>query len=132
MWEFLVDRAAQFWTLAWGHALLVLLAVVIASVLAVAVAVLVTRVPRLEPIANAISSIGLTIPSFALVAELLYRSSLAGQDIVETRRFGGSCLRHATLRSVPPYASYFAGTGPVPVPTFCPHYRSCAQQAAAH
>jgi osmoprotectant transport system permease protein len=69
--SFLRDRSDQVWTLAWGHALLVFVAVVVASVIAVAVAVLVTRFPRLEPVANAISSIGLTIPSFALVGLLL-------------------------------------------------------------
>jgi osmoprotectant transport system permease protein len=71
VWDFLVDRRDQVWTLAWGHALLVLLAVLIATVIAVAVAVAVTRAPRFEPLANAISSIGLTIPSFALVGILL-------------------------------------------------------------
>ena len=44
---------------------------IVASVIGVLVAVYVTRVPRLEPLANAISSIGLTIPSFALVGLLL-------------------------------------------------------------
>lgn len=71
MWDFLVDRSDQVWTLAWGHALLVLVAVLIASVIGVLVAVGVTRAPRLEALANAISSIGLTIPSFALVGILL-------------------------------------------------------------
>ncbi len=71
MWDFLVDRSDQVWTLAWGHALVVALAVFVATIIAVAAAVLVTRVPRLEPVANAVSSIGLTIPSFALVGILL-------------------------------------------------------------
>jgi osmoprotectant transport system permease protein len=71
VWDFLVDRWAQVWTLAWGHALLVLVAVLLAALLAVVIAVGVTRAPRLEPVANAISSIGLTIPSFALVGLLL-------------------------------------------------------------
>lgn len=71
VWDFLVDRSDQLWTLAWGHALLVVMAVVIATAIAIAVAVAVTRVPRLEPLTNAISSIGLTIPSFALVGLLL-------------------------------------------------------------
>jgi osmoprotectant transport system permease protein len=69
--SFLRDRSDQVWTLAWGHALLVFVAVLVAAVIGVAVAVLVTRVPRLEPVANAVSSIGLTIPSFALVGLLL-------------------------------------------------------------
>jgi osmoprotectant transport system permease protein len=71
VWDFLADRTAQVWTLAWGHAFLVALAVLVASVIAVLVAIGVTRVPRLEPVANAISSIGLTIPSFALVGILI-------------------------------------------------------------
>jgi osmoprotectant transport system permease protein len=71
VWDFLNDRWDQVWTLAWGHALLVLVAVLIATAIAIAVAVLVTRAPRLEPFANAISSIGLTIPSFALVGILI-------------------------------------------------------------
>lgn len=71
MWQFFLDRQPQFWALAYGHALLVLLAVLIGTVIGVAVAVLVTRQPRLAPVANAISSIGLTLPSFALVGLLL-------------------------------------------------------------
>jgi osmoprotectant transport system permease protein len=71
VWDFLADRSAQVWTLAWTHAFLVVVAVLIATVIGIAVAVAVTRVPRLEPVANAISSIGLTIPSFALIGLLL-------------------------------------------------------------
>jgi len=71
VWDFLVDRNAQVWTLAWTHAFLVVLAVLIASVIGIALAVGVTRMPRLEPVANAVSSIGLTIPSFALIGLLL-------------------------------------------------------------
>jgi osmoprotectant transport system permease protein len=69
--SFLRDREDQVWTLAWGHALLVFVAVLVGAVIGVAVAVLVSRRPRLEPVANAISSIGLTIPSFALVGLVL-------------------------------------------------------------
>ncbi|MCW2829202.1 MAG: transporter permease [Marmoricola sp.] len=71
MWDFLVDRSDQVWTLAWGHAFLVALAVLLATVVGIAAAVVVTRVPRLEPVANAVSSIGLTIPAFALVGILI-------------------------------------------------------------
>jgi osmoprotectant transport system permease protein len=69
--SFLRDRSDQVWTLAWGHALLVFVAVLAGAVIGVLVAVLVNRRPRLEPVANAISSIGLTIPSFALVGLVL-------------------------------------------------------------
>jgi osmoprotectant transport system permease protein len=71
VWDFLADRWAQVLTLAWTHAFLVVVAVLIATVIGIVVAVAVTRVPRLEPVANAISSIGLTIPSFALIGLLL-------------------------------------------------------------
>lgn len=71
MWEFFLDRQQQFWALAYGHLVLVVMAVVLGTVIGVAVAVWVTRVPRLGPVANAISSIGLTLPSFALVGLLL-------------------------------------------------------------
>jgi osmoprotectant transport system permease protein len=71
VWDFLVDRSDQVWTLSWTHAFLVALAVLIASLIGVLIAVGVTRAPRLEPVANAISSIGLTIPSFAMIGLLL-------------------------------------------------------------
>lgn len=71
MWNFLVDRRAQFLINAWNHAYLVILAVLFATVIGVALAVLVTRLPRLEPVTNAVSAIGLTIPSLALIGLLL-------------------------------------------------------------
>lgn len=71
MWDFLSDRSSELWVLTWTHAFLVALAVLIGAAIGIAVAVVVTRVPRLEPFVNAISSIGLTIPSFALIGLLL-------------------------------------------------------------
>ncbi|MFC6706171.1 ABC transporter permease [Flexivirga alba] len=71
MWDFLSDRRAQFLIGAWNHAYLVILAVLFATVIAVALAVLVTRMPKLEPVANAVSAIGLTIPSLALIGLLM-------------------------------------------------------------
>ena len=71
MWEFIVDRKAQLLTNAWQHVYLVILAILIATIIAVALAILVTRLPALEPIANAVTAIGLTIPSFALIGLLL-------------------------------------------------------------
>ena len=53
------------------HVSLVVQCVALATVLAFLVAVLVTRVPWLEGIANAVSAIGLTLPSFALLGFLL-------------------------------------------------------------
>ncbi len=71
MWNFIVDRKAQILINALNHAYLVILCVILATVIAIALAVLVTRMPKLEPVANAVSAIGLTIPSFALVGLLL-------------------------------------------------------------
>lgn len=71
MWEFIADRSAQILFNGFQHANLVFQAVFVATLIAVALAVLITRMPRLEPLANAISAIGLTIPAFALVGLLL-------------------------------------------------------------
>ena len=71
MWDFVVDRKEQILINALNHAYLVILCVILATFIALALAVLVTRMPKLEPVANAVSAIGLTIPSFALVGLLL-------------------------------------------------------------
>jgi len=71
VWDFIVDRRDQLLINGWNHAYLVILAVIFATVIAVVLAVIVTRLPKLEPLANAVSAIGLTIPSFALIGLLL-------------------------------------------------------------
>lgn len=71
MWEFIDERRTEIAFNAYQHTSLVVQAVLAATVLAVLLAVLVTRVPRLDPVANAISAIGLTIPSFALLGLLV-------------------------------------------------------------
>jgi len=71
VWDFVVDRKEQILINALNHAYLVILCVILATFIALALAVLVTRMPKLEPVANAVSAIGLTIPSFALVGLLL-------------------------------------------------------------
>ena len=71
MWDYLVDQRAQLLYSSYQHVSLVVQCVAIATVIAFLLAVLVTRVPALEPIANAISSVGLTLPSFALIGLLL-------------------------------------------------------------
>lgn len=76
MWSFIVDRRSQILISGFNHAYLVILAVVFATVIGVALALVITRIPRLEPVANALSTIGLTIPSFALVGLLLPVSGL--------------------------------------------------------
>ncbi|HEY9290339.1 MAG TPA: ABC transporter permease [Microlunatus sp.] len=71
MWEFIKKQPEQLLYNSYQHASLVLQAVIIATVIAVALAILVLRVPRLSGIANAVSAIGLTIPSFALLGLLI-------------------------------------------------------------
>jgi osmoprotectant transport system permease protein len=71
MWDYIVERREQITFQALQHASLVVQCVVLATVLAVAAAVVVYRRPRLVAMANAVSAVGLTIPSFALLGLLL-------------------------------------------------------------
>jgi len=71
MGEFIAERWDLIAFNALQHANLVLQAVLVATVVAIAVAVVVDRFRALEPVANTVSAIGLTIPSFALVGLLL-------------------------------------------------------------
>jgi len=71
VWQFITDRSDQIIYNTLQHANLVIQAVALATLIGVALAVLITRVPRLSGLANALSAIGLTIPSFALVGLLL-------------------------------------------------------------
>jgi osmoprotectant transport system permease protein len=71
MWDYVLERREQIAFQAFQHASLVLQCVALATVLAVAAAVLVYRSPRLVALANGVSAIGLTIPSFALLGLLL-------------------------------------------------------------
>ncbi|MCY7397197.1 MAG: ABC transporter permease [Nocardioides sp.] len=76
MWDFIVERRGQIAYNTLQHANLVIQAVLVATVIAVVLAVLITRAPRLQGVANALSAIGLTIPSFALVGILLPLTSI--------------------------------------------------------
>jgi osmoprotectant transport system permease protein len=71
VWQYIDDRRVQILINAWNHAYLVVLAIILGTVIAIAIAMVVTRVPKLEPAVNALSAIGLTIPSFALIGLLL-------------------------------------------------------------
>lgn len=71
MLDFLDSRWNDVLFRSYQHASLVLQSLLIATVIALLLAALVTSVPRLAPIANAISAVGLTIPSFALLGMLL-------------------------------------------------------------
>jgi osmoprotectant transport system permease protein len=71
MWEYVLERREQIAFQAFQHASLVVQCVALATVLAVAAAVAVYRRPRMVALANGLSAIGLTIPSFALLGLLL-------------------------------------------------------------
>lgn len=71
VWEFVQDRSAQLAFAAYQHTSLVVQSIVLATIIAIALAVLVVVVPRLAGVANGVSAIGLTIPSFALLGLLL-------------------------------------------------------------
>lgn len=71
MWEFIRSQPEQLLYNSYQHASLVIQAVIVATVIAIALAVLVLRVPQLAGVANAVSAVGLTIPSFALLGLLI-------------------------------------------------------------
>lgn len=71
MWDFIAERHQQILYDGFQHAYLVVLAVTAATVIAILLAMLVTKIPRLSGTANMLSAIGLTIPGFALVGLLM-------------------------------------------------------------
>lgn len=71
MWEFMSDRWVDVGYRSYQHASLVIQAVVLATVIAVALALLVVSVKGLKPVANFVSSVGLTVPSLALLGLLV-------------------------------------------------------------
>lgn len=71
MWQFIEDRWEDIAYRGYQHVSLVVQSVAVATVLAILAAVVVTRVNGLRPVANMISAVGLTIPSFALLGLLL-------------------------------------------------------------
>jgi osmoprotectant transport system permease protein len=71
VWDFIQDRREQILYNTFQHGNLVVQAVIVATLIGLVLAVLVVAAPRLEPIANAVSAIGLTIPAFALVGILM-------------------------------------------------------------
>ena len=71
MWDYVVERRAEIAFQALQHVSLVVQCVLLGSVIALLVAVAVYRSPRATAAANAVSAVGLTIPSFALLGILL-------------------------------------------------------------
>lgn len=71
MGDFVADKWQDILFRSFQHLSLVVQSVLLATIIAVLLAVLVTQVPALKSAANMISAIGLTIPSFALLGLLL-------------------------------------------------------------
>lgn len=71
MWDFIKDRDREILYSSFQHAYLVLLAVAVATVIAIVLAAVVVRVRWLASVVTTVSAVGLTIPSFALVGLLM-------------------------------------------------------------
>ena len=71
VWDYITERQSQLLYQSYQHLSLVIQCVILATVVAVALAVLVHRNPRIASAASAISAVGLTIPSFALLGLLI-------------------------------------------------------------
>lgn len=71
MLDYVNSRLEQILFASWQHFSLVVQCLVIATVLAIAVAALVYRSSALTSVANSVTAIGLTIPSFALIGLLI-------------------------------------------------------------
>lgn len=71
MWEFIKKQPQQLLFNAYQHGSLVVQSVILATLIAIALSVLVLRIPRLSGIASGLSAIGLTLPSFALLGLLI-------------------------------------------------------------
>ncbi|NNG18651.1 ABC transporter permease [Naumannella sp. ID2617S] len=71
MADFIAERWADIAFRSYQHVSLVVQAMILATIIAIALAVLVVGRSRLEALANGISAVGLTIPSFALLGLLL-------------------------------------------------------------
>lgn len=71
MWEFLVDRFSQILFSSWQHFSLVVQCLILATIIAVGIAALVYRSKGWTGLANGVSAVGLTIPSFALIGILI-------------------------------------------------------------
>jgi len=69
--DYVAARWGQILFAAWQHFSLVVQCLALATVLALFLAVLVYRNPHLTALANSVSAIGLTVPSFALIGLLI-------------------------------------------------------------
>jgi len=106
VFQYVVERWDQIWFSSWQHLSLVVQCVVLATLIAVVLAALVYRSPRLSGVANGVSAIGLTIPSFALIGLLIVPFGFGVTPSVITVTFFAALpiLRNAVvgLSEVPP------------------------------
>lgn len=71
MWDFITSRWADIAYRSYQHTSLVVQSVLLATLIALVIAVVVIRSKKLASFANIISAVGLTLPSFALLGLLL-------------------------------------------------------------
>jgi osmoprotectant transport system permease protein len=106
LFQYVAERWSQIWFASWQHFSLVVQCVVLATLIAVALAALVYRSERLSSIANGVSAVGLTIPSFALIGLLLVPMGFGVAPAVTTVTFFAvlPILRNAVvgLAEIPP------------------------------
>jgi len=71
VWEFISDRWQQILFASYQHFSLVVQCLILATVIAILIAVLTVRIPWLAGLANGVSAVGLTIPSFAMIGLMI-------------------------------------------------------------
>ncbi|SOB77063.1 osmoprotectant transport system permease protein [Marinobacter sp. LV10R510-11A] len=69
--SFVIDRSDQIWFASWQHLSLVVQSLTLAVALSLILAFLVYDSQKLSAVANGLSAVGLTIPSFALIGLLI-------------------------------------------------------------
>ena len=67
VWNYIVGRWDQIWFGSLQHFSLVVQSLILATVVAMLIAFLVYCGPKFSSVANGVSAVGLTIPSFALI-----------------------------------------------------------------
>lgn len=91
IWQFVQDRWSVLWFLAYQHASVVVQSLILATILGVALAIVLYRSPVGAAVGNTTSAVGLTIPSYALLGLLIAFISSGVTVSVITLTFYG-CL----------------------------------------
>lgn len=71
VWQFIQDRWQQILFGSYQHFSLVVQCLILATVIAVLIAILTSKIPWLASLAEGVSSVGLTIPSFAMIGLMI-------------------------------------------------------------